>query len=477
MADILPKLSYRVIDLIITLGSFILGYLLVNSLEGYTFIVFNWPVTIGGLRSLDEFLVILMVIPFIWWVVLYQALLYHPAIIRNRKLLWSSLIKAHLVAGIILAGFFFLTKFYFPSRFLFFFFLVINIVLLYWEKRLIVYYWKVNKKEKYLQRILLIGSSPEMRRFVRFLEGYPELGYKIVGCLGENLEDSEETDLTLKVLGPIQEIEKVVRKYPIGEVIVFSPGRVWETMEVVGPVCEDMGIKLTVVPQWSSMRISQVSFRKLGATPLVSFVINPKGDVSLFIKAVTDFILAFLALSLFLPFFMVIAILIKWDSKGPVFFYQKRSGLNGREFFLVKFRSMVKDAEKMQEKLKDFNEMSGPVFKMTADPRVTRVGYWLRKTSLDELPQLINVLKGDLSLVGPRPPLPSEVAHYERWQRRRLSVKPGITCIWQISGRNDINFEEWIQLDLHYIDHWSLSLDWKILIRTIPAVLSGRGAK
>ncbi len=131
----------------------------------------------------------------------------------------------------------------------------------------------------------------------------------------------------------------------------------------------------------------------------------------------------------------------------------------------------------MQEKLKDFNEMSGPVFKMSADPRVTRVGYWLRKTSFDELPQLINVLKGDLSLVGPRPPLPSEVAHYERWQRRRLSVKPGITCIWQISGRNDINFEEWIQLDLHYIDHWSLSLDWKILIRTIPAVLSGRGAK
>jgi lipopolysaccharide/colanic/teichoic acid biosynthesis glycosyltransferase len=127
--------------------------------------------------------------------------------------------------------------------------------------------------------------------------------------------------------------------------------------------------------------------------------------------------------------------------------------------------------------LKAFNEMSGPVFKMKEDPRVTRVGRWLRRTSLDELPQLFNVLKGDLSLVGPRPPLPSEVAHYERWQRRRLSVKPGITCTWQISGRNDINFEEWIQLDLHYIDNWSLIMDLKILIRTIPAVLSGRGAR
>jgi exopolysaccharide biosynthesis polyprenyl glycosylphosphotransferase len=477
VADILPKLSYRVIDQIITLGSFILAYFMANSLAGDPFLFFGWEFTMGGLRSLDEFLLILFVIPFIWWVALNRVSLYHPNTIRSPKLLLWSLIKAHLGGGIVLTGFFFLSKLYFPGRAQIVFFLGINILLLYLEKRLIVYFWKVNKKEKNLQRILLIGSGPEMRRFVMFLESYPEMGYKVVGCLGDDLEDSEETGRSLKVLGSIQEIEKVVRENPIEEVIVFSPRMVWETMEVIGPVCEDMGIRLTLVPQWPSLRISQVSFRKLGPTPLVSFVINPKGDVSLFIKTVTDFMLALLALGLFSPLFIVIAILIKWDSKGPVFFYQKRSGLNGREFSLIKFRSMVKDAEKMQEKLKDFNEMSGPVFKMTADPRVTRIGFWLRKTSLDELPQLINVLKGDLSLVGPRPPLPSEVALYERWQRRRLSVKPGITCTWQISGRNDINFEEWIQLDLHYIDHWSLSLDWKILIRTIPAVLSGRGAK
>ncbi|MBI5605144.1 MAG: sugar transferase, partial [Deltaproteobacteria bacterium] len=358
-----------------------------------------------------------------------------------------------------------------------FFFLGINILFLYIWKRATVYIWEVKKQSPAFHRILLVGMDPESRRFARHIRNFPELGYKIVGFLGDEPEGSNGSNELPKIMGDVHEIEKIVRDHPVDEVIVFSVRKFWETMDLVTAVCEDMGIRLTIVPQWSNLRVSQISFMKLGGIPLLSFVSTPTDNWNVFIKRVMDFCLAFLTLILFSPLFIILAVLIKRDSKGPVFFIQKRCGLNGRVFSLIKFRSMVPEAEKMQDQLRDLNEMAGPVFKITQDPRVTRIGSWLRKTSLDELPQLINVLKGDLSLVGPRPPLPSEVALYKRWQRRRLSIKPGITCIWQISGRNNINFDEWMKLDLHYIDHWSLSLDLKILIRTIPAVLSGRGAR
>ncbi len=173
---------------------------------------------------------------------------------------------------------------------------------------------------------------------------------------------------------------------------------------------------------------------------------------------------------------IITSLAIKLESRGPVFFTQSRSGLNGKQFGFIKFRSMFLDAEKQKEKLLDKNEMSGPVFKISNDPRITTVGKFIRKYSIDELPQLFNVLKGEMSLVGPRPPIPEEVSKYKPWQRRKLSVKPGITCKWQVEGRNQIDFEEWMELDLEYIDNWSLWEDSKILAKTIPAVLKGDGA-
>jgi exopolysaccharide biosynthesis polyprenyl glycosylphosphotransferase len=477
MAEILLKVSYRIIDLAITILSFILGYFLADFLTGYSITIFGFEITFGGLRSLPEFLLILFVIPFIWWVTLNRVSVYNPLIIRKSKMLLWALVKAHVGGGILLFGLFFLAKLYFPSRSQLFFFLSINVLLLFIEKRVMVFFWKVKKQETSFQRILLIGMDPESRRFARHINNYPELGYKIVGCLTHRFDELDESLEHQKILGNINQIEMVVRENPIDEVIIFSSRRIWDTMDMIAGVCEDMGIRLTIVPQWPTLKISHITFRKLGGTPMLSFVSNPAESRYVFIKRVMDFFLALMVLIFLSPLLILVALLIKWDSKGPVFFIQKRCGLNGREFSLIKFRSMVNEAEKMQENLKNLNEMSGPVFKITQDPRVTRVGAWLRKTSLDELPQLFNVLKGDISLVGPRPPLPSEVALYERWQRRRLSVKPGITCIWQISGRNNINFDEWMKLDLNYIDHWSIALDMKILIRTIPAVLSGRGAR
>ena len=198
----------------------------------------------------------------------------------------------------------------------------------------------------------------------------------------------------------------------------------------------------------------------------------------LIVKRLVDILFAFIAIFLLLPVFALIAIAIKLDSMGSVLFVQKRVGLNGRHFDFLKFRSMHIGAEKKLEGLRSKNEMQGPAFKMKNDPRVTRVGYFLRKYSLDELPQLWNVVRGDMSLVGPRPAVPGEVRIYERRYRRRLSMRPGMTCIWQVSGRSDIkDFETWVKLDLEYIDNWSLGQDLKLLFKTIPAVISGVGAR
>jgi len=195
-----------------------------------------------------------------------------------------------------------------------------------------------------------------------------------------------------------------------------------------------------------------------------------------YLKRPFDVAASLLGLTLLSPVFLVIAILVKLDSPGPVFFRQIRVGKDGREFWFYKFRSMVQDAERLKKELMHLNELEGPVFKISEDPRITRTGRFLRRTSLDELPQLINVLRGEMSLVGPRPPLPCEVENYEAWQREKLSVLPGITCLWQISGRNHIGFTEWMRLDIEYIRRQSLGVDLKILIRTLPAVLSRKGA-
>ena len=193
-------------------------------------------------------------------------------------------------------------------------------------------------------------------------------------------------------------------------------------------------------------------------------------------KRVFDLLGATLALLLLAPLMGIVALWIKFDSPGPVFFRQQRVGRHGRRFNMLKFRTMVVDAEARKESLAALNEQSGPVFKIKHDPRITPLGRFLRRYSIDELPQFINVLRGDMSIVGPRPPVPSEVARYEAWQRRRLSVLPGITCVWQVSGRNEISFEEWMYLDMRYIDHWSLSEDIKLILKTVPVVVTGRGA-
>jgi exopolysaccharide biosynthesis polyprenyl glycosylphosphotransferase len=206
------------------------------------------------------------------------------------------------------------------------------------------------------------------------------------------------------------------------------------------------------------------------------FVTHAPHHHQMALKRLFDITASALALGVLSPLLLGVAAVIKLTSRGPIFFKQKRVGLNGKHFHMLKFRSMVVNAEELKAKLAALNEQTGPVFKMKNDPRITRVGRFIRKYSIDELPQLINVLRGEMSVVGPRPPIPSEVEKYATWQRRRLSVRPGLTCIWQVSGRNQISFEDWMYLDMRYIDHWSLGTDLGLILKTVPVVLTGSGA-
>jgi exopolysaccharide biosynthesis polyprenyl glycosylphosphotransferase len=238
--------------------------------------------------------------------------------------------------------------------------------------------------------------------------------------------------------------------------------------------CAEVGVVFRMQSQLLNCVKMQSTLSFLNQMPFLTFRTTPDNYLALKMKSFMDYSISLIALIILFPLMGVIALLIKTDG-GPVFFLQKRMGLNGRRFLCYKFRTMVVNAEQLKDSLMSQNEQEGPVFKIKHDPRVTRIGRFLRKTSLDELPQIINVLKGDMSLVGPRPPIPSEVKQYKRWQTRRLSMKPGITCIWQVSGRNNIPFEQWMKLDMQYIDNWSLKLDLLILLKTVKVVFTGDG--
>jgi exopolysaccharide biosynthesis polyprenyl glycosylphosphotransferase len=240
-------------------------------------------------------------------------------------------------------------------------------------------------------------------------------------------------------------------------------------------LCDEEGVRTRVAVDFFPHVNSTVSLDRFGDTPLLTFSAAPDDEIRLLVKRVTDVVVAAVGLALLTPFMAVVAILIKLTSPGPAIFRQVRCGLNGRRFLFYKFRSMCQNAEELKPALEHLSTRE-TAFKIPDDPRLTPIGRYLRKFSIDEWPQLWSVLRGDMSLVGPRPAVPGEVDQYKRWQRRRLRMRPGLTCIWAVSGRDTVDFETWMKMDMQYIDNWSLALDWKILLRTIPRVLTGRGA-
>ena len=325
--------------------------------------------------------------------------------------------------------------------------------------------------------VLIVGTSPTAHRIAESIRVHRFWGFRVLGFIETaNQSPAEPWTGRYPLLGRVEDIPRIVESNIVDDVIFAVHRRELDRLEDLFLSLQEQGIRTRFALDLFPHALARVEMEELDGMPLLSFATTPTSQLQLMAKRALDIALASLLLLLALPVVTVIALAIKMTSGGSVFFRQTRCGLNGRFFTLYKFRTMVEDAEERRRELMHLNEMQGPVFKLKSDPRVTLVGRFLRRFSLDELPQFWNVLRGDMSLVGPRPPIPEEVAQYKRWQRRRLAMKPGLTCLWQISGRNNIDFDRWMQLDLEYIDSWSPMLDLKILLKTIPVVLTGKGA-
>ena len=328
-------------------------------------------------------------------------------------------------------------------------------------------------------RTLILGSGDRARRIAASLESERGGGGCVIGYLDDHPSNSDRALLGERYLGALDRLGEIAAREGVGRVVYGMPRRFLSldsTANAIG-LCETLGIDLTIPADLFDTRAAHVVATRIGGVPAVSFSVHGHHSLwQLAAKRSFDVLAALLALLVTAPIWVATALAIKLDTPGPVFFVQPRCGRYGSVFPFLKFRTMVTNAESRKAELASLNEKSGPVFKMTRDPRVTRVGRLLRKYSIDELPQLLNVLAGHMSLVGPRPPVPGEVEKYELDHRGRLSMRPGITCLWQVSGRNQIEFEDWVKLDIEYVERWSLLLDFQILLATVPAVLSGRGA-
>ena len=320
--------------------------------------------------------------------------------------------------------------------------------------------------------VLVIGAGPRAQAFATTMEQHRELGLRVVGLVDDDPAYAEGARWPW--LGYLVDTEKLLQEHVIDEVAICLPFSQWQFTDGIAHIAEEAGKIVRVPMDVLDHPFAAGKVEDLDGTPVYSLVSGPDKALALAAKRLVDVIASAIGLVLLAPVFGLIALAIRREDDGPVLFRQVRVGLHGRTFQIAKFRSMATDAEQRQAGLAADNEIAGHAFKLTDDPRVTSVGRRLRRWSLDELPQLWNVLRGDMSLVGPRPPIPSEVTGYDLWHRRRLSMKPGITGLWQVRARHDPEFDRWVEDDLEYIDRWSLWLDLQILVRTIPAALEGR---
>ena len=364
-------------------------------------------------------------------------------------------------------------------RFIFVFWLCSGVMLVLGHSAIRLLLRETRKRGRNLRHVLIVGSNARAVEIVEKLDARPELGYHIIGFADHEwsggLELSHRGYLRVCDFDGLPEF---LRKNVVDEVIITLPVRSFHDHAArVASLCEEQGIIVRILPNLFNLKLARSHTEELDGDYLVTHYTGTVDSWALAVKRMLDFCIALSVLTLAAPLLLVVAVLVKITSPGPILFTQSRVGRNKRKFKMYKFRTMVADAEKRISELEHLNEVRGPVFKIKNDPRITPLGKFLRKTSIDELPQLLNVLKGDMSLVGPRPlPLRDYDGFSEDWHRRRLSVRPGITCLWQVKGRSSIPFEQWMELDMQYIDRWSLMLDLEILAKTIPAIWKGVGA-
>jgi len=389
------------------------------------------------------------------------------------------ILKVVLTSFIIFSGLIYIFKITTMNRALTVMIFVIIAALLAVEKFSIILFFRYLRRKGYNYRlILVVGTGKRAQRFIELVHEHAEWGLRVMGIVDEDRSKIGEVINGHKVIGGFDDIESIIHNQVVDEAVFVIPRSWLLKIEPLLFLFEIQGIKTSVAVDLFELKIAKAKQEHFHEIPLLTFQIPPDQIWQLMIKRIFDVVSSGLALLFLMPLFIVVALIIKVTDRGAVLFKQKRCTLSGRKFILYKFRTMVEDAEEKLAELKMQNELNGPAFKMENDPRIIKVGKFLRKFSLDELPQLWNVFIGDMSMVGPRPAIPIEIEKYDNWQRRRLSMRAGITCIWQVEGRNKIvDFNEWMEMDLKYIDNWSLLLDFKILLKTIPIVIFGIGAK
>ncbi len=459
------------LDIILTVLSLALAYWLRDSLR---YILPSWLsiYLYDQLSPFTHYLLLLVIILPIWSLLLMALGAYKRITRISLSHQFWLLLQLEAIGGMALGAILFVARLQ-SSRSLLLCFLALNLLLLWLVRVALRFKIKYQIEEGRLFRsILIVGSGAESRWLEQRINGYKDWGLRVLGFI------STDSEVRGRVLGRLEDLPKIIGQNIVDEIIfIASKLEDLERFEEIFPLCEEQGMKMRLTANFFPSSIARLSLEYLDDIPLITFSTVPDHGWALFVKRVIDVVVSAVLLVVLSPFMLLVALLVKLTSEGPAIYKQTRCGLYGRPFTLYKFRSMIKGAEDVLWEIKRFNEMGGPVFKMRNDPRVTPLGRFLRKWSIDELPQFWNVLKGEMSLVGPRAPLPDEVREYTRWQRRRLSVKPGITCLWQVSGRSEIDFAQWMKLDLEYIDNWSLLLDFKILLKTIPTVLLARGAR
>jgi exopolysaccharide biosynthesis polyprenyl glycosylphosphotransferase len=334
----------------------------------------------------------------------------------------------------------------------------------------------LRRKGLGVDRLLIVGAGEVGRTVMRHVVAQPSLGYHVVGFVDDD-PDKGSTDIgRFKALGSTANIPRLVKELVVDEAIITLPWMYHRKIVSIIAQCEREQVRVRIVPDMFQMTLSHLDVEDLGGIPMIGVREISISRGEMLYKRVLDVVISSLGLVLLLPFFALIAVLIRLDSSGPAFFSQIRVGKGEKLFACYKFRSMRRGADAEQQELLAFNEADGPIFKIREDPRITRVGRVLRRTSLDELPQLFNVLRGHMSIVGPRPAPPAEVQRYQAWHKRRLEVAPGLTGLWQVSGRSELSFDEMVLLDLYYIENWSPLLDLQIMLRTVPKMITGEGA-
>ena len=464
----IARLVNALVETAVTVASFLLAYGIRDSLPLAYF---------GELFPFRDYLGLLLVVVLLWNG-LALLIRQQPALSASDRLgVVKETALLVFLGGVLISAAIFVLKYQFISRPFILIFVLVNFLFLLafrlFAARGISRFGRLVSGDR---NLLIVGSGDRAARVAAVLEEAEAWGYHLVGIVPESPDALPDSRLGDYPRIPLSQFGEAIKRHTVDEVIFVVSKEALAGLEEIFLLCEEEGVKTRVMLSFFPHVTSKVYLEALQDLPLLTFTTTPQNDYLLLVKNGIDLALACALLVLAAPLLGLIALLIKATSRGPVIFKQVRCGLGGREFVFYKFRSMVENAEEAQSELQHLNEMSGPVFKIGKDPRCTPVGRFLRKFSLDELPQLVNILKGDMSFVGPRPPLPREVENYQRWQRRRLRMKPGLTCLWQVRGRNEIDFEEWMKLDLQYIDNWSLLLDVKIALKTIPIVLLGKGA-